>query len=93
MDFTDVFCRHDDFTRRLRTFTWRISRILDTVGGLFGRVLLSGRFYATCTDVYVEDFAHFGHRRRLYERVSPFGGLYATFTGVYGRLRGGLRAL
>ena len=51
-EFTDLFCRQEDFTRRLRTFTWRISRILDTVGGLYGRVLPSGQFYATFTDVY-----------------------------------------
>ena len=35
---TDAFRSLQDFTRRLRTFTWRILRILDTVRGLYGRV-------------------------------------------------------
>jgi len=66
-----------------------ISRILDTVGELYGRVLPSGRFYATFTDVYVEDLAHFGHHRKT---LRTFTAVRTILRDVYGRLRGGFRA-
>jgi len=62
-----VFCCQDDFTRRVRTFTWRISRILDTVGDFtnaFRRLEDFTRRLRAFTDAYVEDYVHYRHRRR-----------------------------